>query len=145
MDIVFERTIAATPDTVWEVITDFASYGDWNPFVTACQAELIPGADIAMQVCLGGRVRRQVETVAEVEVGRRFVYRMKPIPLLLNSQREHCLAANREGGTLYRSTFVLRGWAAPVVGLLLGGQLRQGFESMSNGIQQRAEALRDRD
>lgn len=141
MKIVFERIIAASPETVWSVITDFSQYGEWNPFVTACEAELVPGSDIDMQVCLGGRTRRQVEVVSEVEEGRRFVYRMKPVPLLLRSRRAHELLAEAPNQTRYRSTFTLEGWAAPLVSALLGRQLRMGFEGMSDGVKRRAEAL----
>jgi len=141
MKIVFERVIAAAPETVWSVITDFSQYGEWNPFVTACEAELVPGSDIDMQVCLGGRTRRQVEVVSEVEEGRRFVYRMKPVPLLLRSRRAHELVAEAPNQTRYRSTFTLEGWAAPLVAVLLGRQLRLGFEGMSDGVKRRAEAL----
>ena len=40
MKIEFLREIAAPKELVWQVITDFATYGEWNPFVTACDAEL---------------------------------------------------------------------------------------------------------
>ena len=139
MKIVDERVIAASPETVWSVITGFSQYGEWNPFVTACEAELVPGSDIDMQVCLGGRTRRQVEVVSEVEEGRRFVYRMKPVPLLLKSCREHELWAEGPNLTRYRSTFTLEGWVAPLVAALLGGQLRSGFRGMSDGVKRRAE------
>ena len=58
MKIEFLREIAAPKELVWQVITDFSAYREWNPFVTACDAELRAGAPISMTVVLGKNVPR---------------------------------------------------------------------------------------
>ena len=54
MPIVIDETvkIAAPPDRVWDVITDFPRYAEWNPFVVACESTLIVGDPIQMRVQL---------------------------------------------------------------------------------------------
>ena len=74
MKIEFLREIAAPKEIVWQVITDFSSYGEWNPFVTACDAELRVGAPISMTVALGSNIRDQVEFVSRVVEGELFEY-----------------------------------------------------------------------
>ena len=141
MKIEFIREIEAPKDVVWNVITDFSAYSEWNPFVTACAAELTVGAPIVMTVRLGDRVRDQMEFVSEVVAGERFEYRMKPVGPLLFSYRQHDIATISETRTLYRSTFALKGWISPIVGLALGGALRDGFQGMTESLVSRAEIL----
>ncbi len=42
--IVHEVEIASPAEDVWAVLTDFASYGDWNPYVLSISGEATPGA-----------------------------------------------------------------------------------------------------
>ena len=143
MPFVIEKSlqIAAPPEVVWEVITDLARYGEWNPFVVACQSTLKPGDPIDLQVKLMAKPQRQVEWMLENEPQRKLAYRMKPVPAgALSSYRSHELEP-AAGGTRYRSYFRLQGWLMPLVRGLLGSKLEAGFAGMTDGIHRRAEAL----
>lgn len=141
MKIEFIREIAAPPERVWQVITDFSAYGEWNPFVTACDTELRAGAPISMTVVLGKNIRDQVEFVSQVIPGELFEYRMKPVGPLLHSYRQHEVMCLGDGNTRYRSTFELNGWISGLVGLSLGSALRDGFQGMTDSLVSRAESL----
>lgn len=141
MKIEFLREIAAPKELVWQVITDFSAYGEWNPFVTACNAELRAGAPISMTVALGKNSRDQVEFVSEVIPGELFEYRMKPVGPLLHSYRQHEVIGLGDGNTRYRSTFELNGWLSGLVGLSLGSALHDGFQGMTDSLVSRAEGL----
>jgi uncharacterized protein YndB with AHSA1/START domain len=141
MKIEFIREIEAPKDVVWSVIADFAAYAEWNPFVVACSSELRVGAPMAMTVRLGDRQREQVEFVSRVVEGELFEYRMKPVGPLLHSYRQHEVASQADGRTLYRSTFELNGWLAPLVGAILSGPLHDGFKGMTDSLVSRSEQL----
>ena len=141
MKIEFIREIEAPKDVVWFVIADFAAYAEWNPFVVACSSELRVGAPMAMTVRLGDRQREQVEFVSRVVEGELFEYRMKPVGPLLHSYRQHEVASQADGRTLYRSTFELNGWLAPLVGAILSGPLHDGFKGMTDSLVSRSEQL----
>lgn len=141
MKIEFLREIEAPKETVWQVITDFSAYADWNPFVIRCAAALEPGSPIQMRVVLGGNTRDQTEVVSEVVPNSLFEYRMKPVGPLLYSYRQHEVVSSGEGKTLYRSTFELKGWMSPLVALSMGSSLRDGFQGMTDSLVSRAEAL----
>jgi hypothetical protein len=134
--------IAAPQAIVWEVITDVARYGEWNPFVVKCTSTLKPGDPIDMMVKILAKPQRQVEQMLENEPGRKLAYRMKPVPLgTLSSYRSHELESRGEDATSYRSYFRLQGWLMGVVRGLMGSKLEAGFEGMTQGIKRRSEEL----
>jgi hypothetical protein len=141
LKLVYDHHITAPVDVVWEVVTGFSDYGEWNSFTPACDAELQPGAPITMTVKLGRRVIRQTESVSEVVPKSLFEYRMKPLGPFLRSYRQHRITATGPNDTQYQSVFVLYGWLSPIVGALMAKDLRAGFERMSRELKKRAESV----
>jgi len=43
MQLRTELEIEAPPERVWSVLTDFAAYHEWNPFITAIQGDMRVG------------------------------------------------------------------------------------------------------
>jgi uncharacterized protein YndB with AHSA1/START domain len=144
MSFIIERTleIDAPAAVVWEVLTDFARYPEWNPFVLECRSTLKPGEAFDMRVKLMSRPQRQVEWVLEHVPGQRFAYQMKPFPLgALRSRRSHEVEPLGEQRTRYRSYFRLEGWLMPLVRALMGRRIEVGMQGMWEGVQARAEKL----
>lgn len=135
--------VGASTERVWQVITDLRAYPEWNPFVRACESTLAVQAPIRMDVQLTSWFRKeQTETIIENEPEKRLCYGYAIAFFgALSSRRCHDLQPLGPGRTLYRSSFELSGWLAPVVQLLLGSSLRSGFQGMTLGVQQRAEHL----
>lgn len=134
--------IDAPVAVVWNVLTDFARYGEWNPFVPEARCELRPGGALEMQVKLGSKPQFQREWVNAVTPGTSFSYSMKAVPLgTLRSLRVQTLAALGGNRTRYTSHFEIAGWLQPVVTGIFGKGMREGFEGMALGLKARAEAL----
>jgi hypothetical protein len=134
--------IDAPASVVWEVLTDFARYPEWNPFVVECRSTLGPGEPIDLRVKLFARPQDHREWVTAHRPGEHFAYGMKPFPFgALSSARSHDVMDLGGGRSRYRSHFELSGWLVPVVRLLLGSRLGLGFAGMSNAIKERAERL----
>ncbi|MGK8556199.1 SRPBCC family protein [Nocardia gipuzkoensis] len=136
--------IDASAELVWQVITDFPRYGEWNPFVSECRSSLVPGEPIDMLVNISGASpRKQREWIRSHTPGRELSYAMKPVPQgALHSLRSHTVTSLSDDRTRYESHFELGGWLHPVVVALLGKNLRRGFEGMTEGIRKQAESLR---
>ncbi len=130
--------IDAPVDVVWEVLTDFARYGEWNPFVPVARCELKPGGEIEMQVKLRDKAQFQREFVNAVQPGSS----LKPVPLgALRSLRVQTLQAIDGQRTRYVSHFEIAGWLQPLVTAIFGAGMQRGFAGMSDGLKRRAEAL----
>ena len=49
-----ETTIEATPEEVWRVLSDFASYGEWNPGMRSVQGEPVVGSRLTIEFSMNG-------------------------------------------------------------------------------------------
>lgn len=136
--------IAAPAATVWEVLTDFDAYGEWNPFQVECSSTLEPGAPIDMRFELGpGGVKGKREYIVDVTPGKTFAYSMKPAPLgLIRSLRRHTVVDLGDGRSRYESHFEITGPLSGLVKLMLGKELVEKFASVTAAVGPRAESLK---
>ncbi|MFE1591905.1 SRPBCC family protein [Nocardia sp. NPDC058705] len=143
MSLVIDETIEidAPAAKVWEVLTDFERYGEWNTFCYEASSTLEPGSTIDMRVQLGDNRRPQREWIRTHTPGVEFSYTMKPVPLgALHSLRSHTVVPLGPDRCRYESRFALAGWLSPVVNLALGKHLRAGFGAMTRGVADRSVA-----
>ena len=50
-----EVEVQASAERVWEVLTDFAAYPQWNPFIVKASGEPVPGTRLELHMRLAGR------------------------------------------------------------------------------------------
>jgi uncharacterized protein YndB with AHSA1/START domain len=66
-----EIEINAPAERVWEVLTDFASYPKWNPFITRISGEPTTGERLEVRIePPGGRAMTFKPTVLKAEANR---------------------------------------------------------------------------
>lgn len=83
-----ERTIAASPDAVWALISDVTRMGEWSPETTACEwlggaSRPATGAKFKGRNSSGTKSWSTVCEVTECEPGRTFSFLVKggPFPV----------------------------------------------------------------
>nr|WP_046285426.1 SRPBCC domain-containing protein [Mycobacterium sp. UM_NZ2] len=59
-EICTDIDIAAPPERIWHVLTDFANYGQWNPFFVAVEGRPELGAKLALRTKYSRRLRPAV-------------------------------------------------------------------------------------
>ena len=136
-----EIEIDAPPERVWQVLTDFGSYREWNPFITSIEGEPREGAKLEVRIAPpGGRPMTFKPTVRAAEPNRelRWLGRVL-LPGVFDG--EHVLAIEPLGEG--RSRFIQ---SERFTGLLVGPLRRtldkteQGFEQMNQALKARAES-----
>jgi hypothetical protein len=135
-----EIEIDAPPERVWAVVTDFAAYPGWNPFIRQISGELREGARLEVRIePPGARATTFKPTVRTVEANRelRWLGRLL-VPGIVDG--EHSLRIEPlEGG---RSRFVQsERFSGVLVGFLKGtlAKTEAGFEQMNAELKARAE------
>jgi hypothetical protein len=98
-----ETTIDASPEKVWDVLTDFASFGEWNPFMdrAAGRAEVGEKLEIHMQP-KGGRGMTFKPTVLASEPSHELRWLGKLGPGgLFDGEHHFALSETPQGGTRF--------------------------------------------
>lgn len=137
-----EVVIDAPAERVWEVLVDLERYGEWNPFTPEVKSTLVVGEPVDLTVSLRGKLRRQRESLRSIEPNRRLCWGMSVLGgLVVRGERCQWLEDTGDGRTHYVSEDVISGAAAPIVSLLYGSSLREGFAAMGRGLKERVEGL----
>ena len=138
-----EIEIDASVERVWDILTDFASYPQWNPFIRRISGELKVGE--RLEVRLEPPDSRGITlrpTVLRAEPNRlmRWVGHLL-VPGLFDG--EHSLATRPLEGNRVR--FVqheaFKGVLVRLLARSLDKDTLRGFEEMNDALKERAEAL----
>ena len=131
--------IAAPPGRVWGVLTDFARFPEWNPFIIRIEGTPEPGALLRVEIKPPGRSAMTfTPKILAARPGEELRWRGR---LLLPGifDGEHAFELEDQGGTCsFRQSERFSGLLVP----LLGGALvatERGFEAMNAALKRRAE------
>ena len=136
-----EVEIRASPARVWDVLTDFAAYPDWNPFIPRIDGPITVGArlDARLQPP-GGRGMRFRPTVLAAAPRRelRWLGHLG-IPGLFDG--EHAFRIEPLGPDRVRFVQEERfaGLLTPLLLRFVERGTRRGFEAMNRALKTRAE------
>ena len=140
------QTIEVTTDidaprsAVWETLTDFETYPEWNPFVTSATGQFREGERVRVRIDPpAGRAMtfRPTVTVWEPEADLEWLGRLV-VPGLFDGR--HTFRLEELDGD--RTRLVQReSFSGLLVGLLLNEEdIRAGFTAMNEAVRERAEA-----
>jgi hypothetical protein len=137
-----EIEINAPAEKVWRVLTDFAAYPEWNPFVRRADGEVSVGARLVVTIQPSGAKGmsfRPTVLVADPNRELRW-YGQLWFPGLFEG--EHSFSIEPLGDQRVR--FVHRerftGILVPLLTRMLDGGTRHGFELMNQALKLRAES-----
>lgn len=132
--------IAAPPDAVWRVLTDFARYGAWNPFMPSIEGAPRSGERLRVRIAPpGGRPMTFAPEVLEAAPGRALVWRGKVLGAwLFEGVHAFRLEATPTGTRLHHGER-FRGLLVPLMRRNLDGPTREGFLAMNRALKAEAE------
>ena len=138
-----ETAIQASPQRVWDVLTDFAAYPEWNPFIPRITGSLETGSRLDVQLQPpGGRGVRMRPTVQAAEPARelRWLGHLG-IPGLFDGEHRFRIEAVGTDRVCFVQEEHFTGLLAPFVLRFVERGTQQGFEAMNQALKARAEQL----
>ena len=142
-EIELTQEIAASEARVWDVLTSFREYDEWNPTITRMRATLIPGSPMSFVIAVGRRELKIRCKMLKVEPGRELRWRGPPQWILAQVfNGEHYLRVEPAG--LGKCQLVhgerFGGVSLPLIWGKLRGDLEQAYGAMNRAVKGRAES-----
>ncbi|MBA3901954.1 MAG: SRPBCC domain-containing protein [Bacteroidetes bacterium] len=140
-EIKTEININATPERVWEILTDFDNYPKWNPFIKSIIGEVAVGNNIKVRM--------------EPPEGNAMVFKPKVLafnknkefrwlghlifPGLFDGEHIFELIENKDGSTTFIHSEKFKGILVPLFNKMLDENITRGFELMNQKLKELAE------
>lgn len=138
-DISTQVDIDATPHRVWEILTDFPRYAEWNPFIREATGEARVGSTLVLRMFLAkGRpiTFKPRVLVADEAVELRWLGRLI-LPGIFDGEHQFALSPY-EGGTRVVQSERFSGLLAPLLGSMIEGTV-ENFRLLNDALRRRAE------
>jgi hypothetical protein len=130
-------TIAATPETIWVILTNAAGYSEWDPGVERIEGRIAPSQKITAYTKLSPG-RAFPATVTEFEPGRKMTWASR-MPLgLFKGERTFTLSPRANGATEFRLREEFSGLLLGLTGRSILN-MTATFEQFAAGLKRRAE------
>lgn len=136
-----EIIINASREKVWQVLTDFSSYADWNPFIIHIEGELKKGSKLKNTLRNGDRTIKFNPIVQEVNYGESFSWLGNLLFkglfdglhsfIIEDAGKNHVKLIHSEIFTGLLSSFILK---------KIGAETRNNFIQMNLALKNKAES-----
>lgn len=131
--------IGASPETVWKILTDFASYHQWNPMLSEVRTELATGAPVRFVVTLPDNGQLNLKACITVkDEGSELVWKGGS-DLLLSGEHYFRLHKLPDGGCRFEHGELFRGPLLPFLAFKLRNVDRV-YQAMNEALRSRAES-----
>jgi hypothetical protein len=137
-----EIEIDAPAKRVWELLTDFASYPEWNPFIRSISGQPAPGERLQARIePPGGRGMTFKPRVLNAEPERelRWVGHLL-VPGLFDGEHSFTIEPLQENRVRFVQREAFKGLLVPLFARSLETNTLRGFEGMNRALKERAEA-----
>ena len=133
--------IDAPAERVWQVVSDFGKYADWNPFIVRATGEPRVGERLDITIAAPGMKPVSFRPrVLDVEPGRLIRWKGEfKLPGLFDGRHALIVDALDGGRSRFTTHEDVTGILLPFVGKVMTAS-QQGFELMAQAVKQRAEA-----
>lgn len=137
--------IDATPERVWQVLTDFDAYPQWNPFMTRASGTPVQGQRLTIRMQPeGGRAMTFRPKVREAVAQRRLCWLGHLlVPGIFDGEHSFTIEPLDGGGVRLVQQEDFRGVLVPLLARSLDRRTLPAFERMNRALKQHAEVAND--
>jgi hypothetical protein len=136
-----EVEVQASAERVWEVLTDFAAYPQWNPFIVKASGEPVPGTRLELHMHLVGRRTTVLRPeVLDADPGRTFHWLGRLlVPGLFDGEHRFTIQPTGPGRVRVTQHEEFRGLLAPLLLAMIAKSTLESFHRMNQALKARAE------
>jgi hypothetical protein len=136
-----EIEIQASPEQVWDVLTDFAAYGTWNPFIVRAAGQPVVGGRLELQMRHPGRRPTTFRPrVLEADPGRRLRWLGRlMVPGVFDGDHRFSIHATGPDRVRLVQREEFRGLLAPLLLAFIARPTEEGFRQMNRSLKAQVE------
>ena len=133
--------IHASRERVWEVLTDFAAYPEWNPFITQAHGAARVGEQLTNRMQpVGGRAVTLKPTVLQATPGQQLRWLGRVVgPGIFDAEHTFTIEPVGDGQVRLVQQEQFRGLLVPFMSRSLDRHTLPAFEQMNQALKRRAE------
>jgi hypothetical protein len=133
--------VDAPPERVWQVLTDFAAYPQWNPFIVRAEGDARRGGRLTLRMQpVGGRAVTFRPTVLEATPARRLRWLGHLLVTgIFDGEHSFTIEPLGEGRARLVQQEDFRGLLVPLMARSLDRRTLPGFERLNQALKRRAE------
>jgi hypothetical protein len=140
-----EIEIQASDEQVWKLLTDFASYPQWNPFIRRVSGTVKQGERLKVYIQPSGANRMTFRpTILKAEPNRELRWRGHFLmPGLFDGEHIFTLEPLGENSVRFVQREIFQGSLVPLFTSKLDNETKRGFEEMNLALKMQAEQKQD--
>ena len=133
--------IDASPTQVWGVLSDFAGYQEWNPFIVQADGTALAGCPLTLRLQpTEGRAVTVRPIVLDAQVDRRLRWLGRlGIPGVMDADHVFTIERRADGGVRLRQDEMFSGVLVPFLARSLDRATLPAFHAMNEALKRRAE------
>jgi hypothetical protein len=140
-ELISEIEIEASAERVWQVLTDFSSFPEWNPFIRRISGQPREGSRLKVYIeppGVRGRTFRPKVLKAQPKRELRWSGRLL-IPGLFDGDHFFSIERLRNNRVRFVQREIFSGLLVSFLARGLDAKIRQGFEQMNQALKLRTE------
>lgn len=135
MTITTSIEINSTPSKVWEILSDFENYNQWNPFITSIKGNLIAGEKLNVRIntmqfkpqLLVVKPEQEIEWLGQLL-----------IPKLFDGKHKFTIT-KRNNKVIFEQSETFTGLLVPVFKNKINTEIKSQFQAMNLALKQICE------
>lgn len=130
--------IAASPETVWSVLTNFSEYENWNPFIKSVEGEFVVGGKVKINA---GGMKFKPEVLVyksneEIRWKGKFLFKG-----IFDGEHSFVIIDNGDGTSTFKQEEIFNGILVGLFKNKLETETKPGFEEMNRKLKELSEQL----
>ena len=137
-----EIEIQASPEKVWQVLTDLDKYPEWNPFIHQAHGKAQAGEKVDITFRSGSKEMTLHCKVLAVNPSKELCWKYHVIhPSLFSGEHHFTIEPTGSNRVRFIDRELFNGLLVPLQAKDIDTNSRRGFEAMDKALKVRAEAL----